>query len=238
MSIPVQNRWIPLLAVVLGVAVLVSLGRWQANKGDALEAVLKQRAERAGHGPIVVSGAPVDPAAVQDMPVRVRGTYDAAHQFFLDNRQEAGQAGVHVITPLKIEGSETYILINRGWVGWSLGRSVLPVVPTPSGTVEVVGRGEVPSTKRFWLMPDREDLNPKLWSRIDLTRAARDFGWVFQPIVIQQTGGDAPDRLVRHWLPPDDRVAQHRGYAFQWYGMAIALVVFYAVALWRKRASS
>lgn len=42
----------------------------------------------------------------------VRGVYEPEAQFFVDNRQEDGKPGVHVVTPLKIEGSETRILVN------------------------------------------------------------------------------------------------------------------------------
>lgn len=235
MSKPLKGRWLVFVAVLLATVVFLRLGLWQANKAEALAAVLQQRADRAKHGPIELGGDLVVAADVQDMPVHVRGVYDAAHQFFLDNRQEAGLPGVHVITPLRIEGSQTYVLVNRGWVGWTSGRSVLPVVPTPPGVIEIVGRADVPSNKRFWLMPDRDQLTPKLWSRIDLGRATREFGYRIQPIVLQQTGGDAPDQLIRHWPPPDDRVAMHRGYAFQWFGIALALALFYAWTLWRRR---
>jgi len=167
-------------------------------------------------------------------PLRVEGTYDAAHQIFLDNRQENGQPGVHVITPLKISGSETRVLINRGWIGWSQGRTVLPVVPTPAGVVKITGLASVPSTKKFFLMPDRPEAQTKLWSRLDLPRIESMLGNTLQPVVLQQTGGDAPDTLVRHWAPPEDRVGMHRGYAFQWFGMAVALLLFYLVASFRK----
>jgi surfeit locus 1 family protein len=152
----------------------------------------------------------------------------------LDNRQENGQPGVHVITPLRIEGSEMRILVNRGWVGWSQGRSVLPVVATPSGRVKIIGLAAVPSSKKFFLMPDHPEAQIKLWSRIDLPRFEKMVGHPLQPVVLQQTGGDSSDTLVRHWAPPEDRVGMHRGYAFQWFGMAVALLLFYAFASFRK----
>jgi surfeit locus 1 family protein len=176
----------------------------------------------------------LDPHAAQDMPLAVFGTFEAQHQIFLDNRQENGQPGVHVITPLRIEGTDTRILVNRGWVGWSQGRSVLPVVATPAGRVQIIGLATVPSTKKFFLMPDHPDAQAKLWSRVDMPRFEKMIGYPLQPVVLQQTGGDAPDTLVRHWAPPDDRVGMHRGYAFQWFGMAAALLLFYLFASFRK----
>ncbi len=233
-----QFRLIPTVAMLLCLAVFVYLGLWQAGKGDRLAAELAQRALRSQWGPAAVTGQLLDAQAAQDATFTVVGTYDAQHQIFLDNRQENDQPGVHVITPLQIEGSQTRILINRGWVGWTQGRSVLPVVSTPEGRVQITGVASVPSGKKFFLMPDHPEAQPRLWSRMDLDRFAKLIGQPLQPVVLLQTGGDAPDTLVRHWALPEDRVGMHRGYAFQWFGMALALLLFYGYAMMRKGDSA
>jgi surfeit locus 1 family protein len=230
---PFQFRLIPALAVAMCVALFVYLGLWQATKGDRLAQVLAQRAERSQLGSLRVGAQMLDAQAVQDAPLRVVGTFDVAHQIFLDNRQEAGQPGVHVITPLKIEGSDSYILVNRGWAGWPLGRAVLPQVSTPEGRVEIEGIASVPSTRKFFLMPEHADEKPNLWSRVDLPRYQTLIGHPLQPVVLQQTSADGSDKLVRHWPAPDDRVGMHRGYAFQWYGMAVVVLVLALLAGFR-----
>jgi surfeit locus 1 family protein len=232
-----QFRLIPAIAMLLGVMLFGYLGAWQGGKGERLAQELERRAQRNQWGPAVMNDQLVEPQAAQDAPFTVVGTYEAQHQIFLDNRQENDQPGVHVITPLKIEGSETRVLVNRGWVGWTLGRTVLPVVATPSGRVQIAGLATMPTTKKFFLMSDHPESSTKLWDRLDMTRFQNLLGHPLQPVVLQQTGGDAPDTLVRHWLPPDDRVGKHRGYAFQWYGMAVALVLFYLFASLRKGAT-
>src|ERR1035437_5894577 len=164
------SRVIPVVGAVLCTALFVYLGAWQAGKGDRLAQALAQRAARSQMGPVQVTAQLLVASDVQDAPLRVAGTYDPAHQIFLDNRQLDGQPGVHVVTPLKIEGSDSYILVNRGWVGWQLGRSVLPVVVTPVGRVVISGIAAVPSTKKFFLMPDHPEERPQLWERLDLPR--------------------------------------------------------------------
>ncbi len=233
-----QFRLIPALAVLLGLALFTYLGVWQANKGDLLATELAQRALRSQLGATVVTGQLMNAQAVQDAPLTVTGTFDAQHQIFLDNRQENGQPGVHVITPLKIEGSQMRILINRGWIGWGSGRTVLPVVATPVGRVQITGLASVPSSKKFFLMPDHPEVQAQLWSRLDLERFQKLLDSPLQPVVLQQTESDAPDTLVRNWAPPDDRVSKHRGYAFQWFGMAAALLLFYVLASFHKSERS
>ena len=235
MTLPAfQFRWVPFLAMLAGMALFVTLGLWQAGKGNRLEAELTQRAARQLLGATPVGAALLDAASLQDAPIMVSGVYEPEHQVFLDNRQENDQPGVHVLTPLRIEGSQTRILVNRGWVGWPHGRSVLPSVDTPSGPVRVRGVAAVPSIKKFFLMPERVESDGRLLSRIDLARLATQWGQTLQPVVLLQDAADADDGLIRHWPPPENRVATHRGYAFQWFGMALALLVFYLVAGFRR----
>ena len=52
--------------------------------------------------------------------VKVAGTYDFSHEVILRNRNLEGRAGGHVITPLKLASSDTYLLVDRGFI--PLGR--------------------------------------------------------------------------------------------------------------------
>lgn len=211
-------------------AVLVYLGQWQAGKADRREAEIAQHTARAGLAPLAIGGQRVDASALQDRPVVVRGSFESAGQFYVDNRQEAGQPGVHVVTPLRIAGSEARILVNRGWVPWTQGRRVLPVVEVPAGEVLVHGVATVPVNKSFFLMPERAENLPRLWQRLDVERFAGESAFPVQPVVILQDPDASPGAPVRHWPAPEDRVAKHRSYALQWYAMAVALAAFYGYA--------
>jgi surfeit locus 1 family protein len=225
-----EPHLIPTLATLCGVALFVNLGLWQAGKAERRAAEVEQHGARARLGPFAIGGQPVDPVQLQDAPVTVRGLYETRLQFFVDNRQEDGQPGVHVVTPLKIAGSETRILINRGWVGWGQSRSALPPISTPDTLVEVTGVAAVPVNKPFFLMPNSPEQLPRLWSRLDVERFAKEAPFAVQPVVVLQTGAGHGDSLVRKWPPPEDRVARHQSYAYQWFGMAFALLIFYGFA--------
>ncbi len=234
-SVHFTFRWIPALATLVGLAVLVYLGLWQAGKGDRLEADLAQREARAHLGPLQVGAALVDVQAVQDAPIRVSGQYEPEGQFFWDNRQLDGQPGLNVLTPLRIAGSQTRILVNRGWVAWPHGRGELPKVSVPAGDVSVNGIAFVPWTKKFFLMPETPVAQGALRLRVDLQAIAAQSGHPLQPVVLLQDPDNAKDDLVRRWDPPENRVSTHRGYAFQWFGMALALAIFYLLASVHRR---
>lgn len=42
---------------------------------------------------------------------------------------QAGRAGYHVIAPLRMEGSDAVVLVNRGWIELGSDRNVLPEPP-------------------------------------------------------------------------------------------------------------
>lgn len=233
-----KPRLIPALATVLMVLLFVHLGNWQAGKGALRAAEIAQFKERAQRGPYRVEGGLLEPGQIQDAPVSVRGHYLPAEQFYIDNRLESGKPGVQLVMPLQISGSQTRVLVNRGWMPWAQRQSPLPTVATPGGEVEVSGIASVPSGKKFFLMPAHADERPQLWSRLDLERFAALHPQPTQAFVILQNPNDAADGLVRHWPEPEDRVAMHRSYSLQWYGMALALVIFFCVASLRKRVTT
>ncbi|KAF0304586.1 Surfeit locus protein 1 [Amphibalanus amphitrite] len=71
-------------------------------------------------------------AALEYRPVRVRGSYDHSREMYIGPRSlivsggdeelgrsgllSAGRSGVQVVTPFRVAGSDTEILVNRGWV--------------------------------------------------------------------------------------------------------------------------
>lgn len=236
---PAVRRWgvrvVPLCATLVTVALFVSLGQWQAEKARVRQAEREQFALRTQRAVQELGAARVDPSQWQDMPVRVSGYFELQSQFFVDNRQEQGVAGLHVVTPLRLEGSDTRVLVNRGWVPWPNGaRQQLPVVPAPQGLVRVQGIAATPVNKDFWLMADHPESLPRLWPRLDLVRFTAEQRYPVQSVVVLQTGADEGPALVRRWPAPEDRVARHRSYALQWFGMAIVVVVFYLFSLWRS----
>ncbi len=237
-SLRFQPTLIPSLGTAFLLALFVYLGLWQQHKGERLQADLAQRQVRGLQEATLMGRTPVDAAAVLDSRVKVRGEYDAGDQFYLDNRQHKGQPGVHVITPLRIENSQTRVLVNRGWTGWGASRRVLPVVAVPHGPVEVSGVAVMPSQKDFFLMPKHADAFPNLWSRLDMKRYTNQSGFVTQAVIIQlesQTPSDgAGATLLREWPAPPDKVQMHKGYAVQWFGMALALLVFYGIVSSRR----
>ena len=57
--------------------------------------------------------------------IAVAGSWDAAHQFLLDNRSHGGLPGYEVLTPLQLADGRV-LLVDRGWVAFTGSRARLP----------------------------------------------------------------------------------------------------------------
>lgn len=208
-----------------GVALTLALGQWQVGraqyKGD-----LQSRYDLLGRQPVVNLGSGVaDRDSVLLRRVEVRGTYAPKYTVFVDNRIYKHQPGFHVATPLRIAGSDRYVLVNRGWVPGPRDRS-LPQVATPEGEQRVEGIAVAWSERYLELSTKVAEGN--VWQNLVYERYRQATGLELQPFVLQQAG-DAEDGLVRQWSRPDLGRNTHLAYAFQWYALSLAIFVYYLV---------
>jgi len=130
---------------IIGLAFLAALfaylGVWQLRRADENRALAEQFA--AGGDTATLKGPPdLLTDANRFHRLEVRGAFVAAPQFLLDNMLHDGVAGYHVLTVLRVEGSNRRLLVNRGWVGGGGGRSTLPEVGVAGEQRMVAGRIE------------------------------------------------------------------------------------------------
>lgn len=153
-----------------------------------------------------------------------RGQWLAERTVFLDNRQMNGRVGFFVVTPLRLEGSDVAVLVQRGWVPRNFeDRSRVPVVETPTGPVTVAGRIVPPPGKLYEL--GAAEVGP-IRQNLDLAQFRSETGLPLVAVSIQQTDA-AADGLARDWPPGNTGVDKHYGYAFQWFGLCALIAVLY-----------
>ena len=230
---PFQFRWIPLIATGLLMAVFLRLGWWQWSKAVDVEHQVQQRDARSVVNPFLLGAQVLVAKDVEGASVVARGHFDAQGQFFLDNQQHQGRPGVHVITPLTLEGTQTQVLVNRGWIGWGASRGVLPDVPVPLARVEVRGRAVSPSGKAPLFVSESLGDSGALRTRIRLDEIQAAAKQPVQPFVVLMDASDA-DGLVRDWPEVSNKSPMHKGYAVQWFLMAVLLLFFFLRSSYRK----
>lgn len=215
-----------LAAAAAACAAFVALGNWQSRRAEEKLAAQARLDALAAAAPARLPASLVQAAEYVGRRVIVHGEYVPRHSVLIDNRVHKGVVGYHVVTPLKIEGGDAYVLVNRGWVAARPRRDELPSITAPGGVQTIEGLAVVPSGRVYELAPDVAQ--GPVRQHLVIERIAAETGLRLQPLVIQQTS-DASDALVRAWERPDTGVNTHRAYAVQWYALALLTVVVYVV---------
>lgn len=226
-SPPLRSRfWITTVAAVLCAGLTASLGVWQLSRAAEKQTLEDRIGERAGLAPL--SGAELPTGGGMDAALHrrvwLRGQWLAAASVFLDNRPMGGRSGFILVTPLRLNDSGRVILVQRGWVPRDfMDRSKVPVVPTPAGDVEVVGRLAPPPSQLFEL---GEAQGGPIRQNLDLDAVARDTGLSLVPASVLQTGV-SPEGLLRDWPRFEAALHKHHGYAAQWFAMSAVIIGMY-----------
>jgi surfeit locus 1 family protein len=227
--------WLPTLAALVFIVLTVALGNWQRHRAADKEDLAAQLAAAAGAPAVDLAAIDIDPTTLRFRTVQAHGEYDAARQLLIDNKFHAGRVGYHVVAPLKLAGSERFVLVDRGWIAQGARRAELPAVPPPAGMQTVVGRVNLPP--RHYLELGDGRARGSLWENLDLKRIAAATGLPLLPIIIEQTDPVVPpDGLLRDWPEPDLGADQNRSYMLQWYSFALLAGVFWLALNWRARA--
>jgi len=231
-----RPRFVPTLATLLLLPILINLGLWQSHKADKKQALQALYDAREKSPFIQIGSLQLDPETLQYSKVVARGHYDAAHQILLDNQIYQGKAGYQVITPLQIEGSAMRVLVYRGWVPVGEDRRVLPLLDTPQVLVEVKGMAHVPSNKYFELGHAADSMSQwqKVWQNLDMQKYQSAVKFPVQPVAILMETSVPASGYVQDWPRPDLKIGVNRGYALQWYAMSVALVLIYLVTNLKK----
>lgn len=215
-----------------------NLGMWQLSRADEKNAIVQSH-QKAAAMPALQSLSG-DASEVLYRQVQLRGQFDFAHQFLLDNRTVAGQPGFEVITPFFISSGQ-YVLVNRGWLGHNGDRQVrltddlaTPKLATSgtaaSGQTTLTGLVVTPS-RGFVLgdstaQADNRDW-PMILQYIDYETIAAKLDKIpLLDAVIVASEGQAGNYLY-NWKPVASGAQKHLGYAFQWFAMLVGLVVLY-----------
>ena len=223
------------LVTICLIPLFIKLGMWQHNKADQKMALQAQYDASSSHQAEAIPNDLSNPEELRYKQIEVTGEYVKQYQILLDNQVEGETAGYHVITPLKIAGKDALVLIDRGWIVASDNHTDLPEIEVPTGLQKILGQIWVPS-KKFYTLSPQQTTNGRwqtLWQNMDMPAYAKAVPMQVLPLVIRM----APENqggFVRNWIRPDDRIATHLGYAYQWFGFAFTAFAIYVFVGFRR----
>lgn len=223
-----RQRWVILLAAVIGVGVTARLGVWQLDRAAqkvSRQAVLDARATLPELTAADLAREPGEIDAQLQRRIRLQGRWVARATLFLDNRPMDGRVGFHVVTPLQLADG-TAVLVERGWAPrHSQRRELLPPVQTPEAAPVTVVARIIPNPSRLFDFGGLE--SGPIRQNLDIAAAARESGLSLRPVALLQTEGPTDDGLLRHWSAPAVGLDKHHGYAAQWFALSALMAGLY-----------
>ncbi|GIV65078.1 MAG: SURF1-like protein [Bellilinea sp.] len=229
-------RWIfTTLLVMMAVAVMIRLGFWQLDRLE-WRRDLNQRILGQLNSPPLNLNNDIPVTKLFDMEYRmiqVSGVYDYEHEFLWRNQVWENQPGYHLFTPLRIEGSDWVIYVNRGWIPLGAADAKSRLQYRRDGMVTLSGMLRQPMPKPAIggvadPPPDSNQPVPDAWNWIDLERWRTETGLNLLPVWVQE----APHGVaLQPPFPslPEIEISEgpHFGYALQWFSFAAILALGY-----------
>jgi len=211
---------------------LVWLGLWQLQRAEEKVAIGSQWEQRR-----LLPPQPLGELDSQDveglkyLPVALEGQFAADHYFLLDNRIYQGKFGYEVLGIVQLAGSGQMVLVNRGWIAGDSSRRSLPWVPEVVGPVALTGHVYVAPGAPYMLADlALEPGWPKRIQAIEMAKLASAVEAVTIAPLFPYTVRIDPDHraaLTVDWQVVNVSPAKHKGYAVQWFAMAVALGILF-----------
>jgi surfeit locus 1 family protein len=250
MSRPEARSWGFAIVAIVATAVFVRLGAWQLERLAERRARNVEQSALAALPPLDLPGITPPPPTDSLLWRRVRltGTWDFENEIVIRGRAALGSPGVHLVTPLRLEGGPA-VLVLRGWLPAADGlradfKSALPAPGEAEGTHAAVVTGRVLPGEPSSAIPPRftrfETGVHLVLGSLDLEAAARDLeepildAWVL-PDPSGEEGGSSVPRLVQA-APPSN--GPHLMYAIQWFSFAAITLAGASLFLISRRRDS
>ena len=227
---------------------MIRLGFWQLDRLAQRRATNAELVQQLALPPLPLAGdrLPVELAAGGDLtalknrPASARGTYDFSHQVVLKLQNWEGAPGVHLITPLRVEGSSRAVLVDRGWVPYAEAAPESQHQFDEPGPVTVTGLIQLSQTLPAAQAAPAQPGSPQAeWYRLDIAAIQAQMPYPLLPVTIQQSPPSGGNVKLPYRVEPvyDLSDGPHLGYAVQWYIFALIFGGGYIYYVYKNAAA-
>lgn len=233
-----------LLFSLLVFSLLIKLGFWQLERAEQkdlrLQKMLIYQQQAALNLSDVVTlmsqkeGRELGHEELNDLPIHLSGQFNNKQQFLLDNQVYKGSLGYRVIQVFYDEESHKSVLVNLGWVQGGVDRRFIPELEGIDGQVSFMGKVRVIESSIVLLEELLEDNTwPQRIQSIDIDKISDLLDQALLPFVVYVDNED-PLGYIKEWVPIVMSPEKHRGYAFQWFSLALAWLILMLTAAYKS----
>ena len=220
--------WLVQLSSLATLVLFLSLGTWQLERGNVKQGIESQQASQSNN--TVEWITPAEPYEQwRYKQVQIKGQYLPEQQFLLDNQIRDRQVGYSVLTPFYSQNDKQWFLVDRGWIAQGKSREEKPKLVLDADVRTISGSVYVPYDDSFTLgeIAEGEDFGwPRRIQFVDYHALSERLGISLLPFTLRLDAA-LEDGYRRDWAANQMRSQKHYGYAFQWYAMALAIVVLW-----------
>ncbi|HEV2641622.1 MAG TPA: SURF1 family protein [Candidatus Elarobacter sp.] len=206
-------------------ATCISLGFWQLRRLAERRAVNATVVHRLAEPPVTVTTLPRDSAALHYRRVIVDGVYDYAHEVRIIARTRNGSPGVNIVTPVRMAGNDTALLVNRGWV-YSPDASTVDLARwRESDSARGIGYARPLERRPLPGSPALAD-RPGAYRWLDTVALRASIPYQVYPFSVVLEGDTAPRGPIPPRVPPPPLdEGPHMSYAIQWFSFAAIAII-------------
>ena len=218
-----KSNWKATLTFFCLLLLVLSLGVWQIDRGYKKKELENTFLERQSQPVKEIKYNTLENSDLYRNVV-LEGKY-LDQIFLLDNKIHNGKPGLKVFSPFQ-SINESLVLVSRGWIEFE-DRSNLPMIKTERNALKIQGilRSE---SKDFILENDnmKKNTNPILVQTINLDELSNYLGKPLSPYILELSEL-SKSAFVKTWQPINLSSFRHFGYAVQWFGLGLVLIVGY-----------
>ena len=225
-------RWAALITFFASFTLTLSLGVWQINRGYEKKELENTYSLQQSY-PIEEITYNLDSEINLYRNVSIKGRF-LKDLFYLDNKIHNGKPGVVVLSPIELDDGSA-LIISRGRIEMT-DRKNFKRIKTPAESLSLVGTLR-PSSKGLTLSSNTTfELESSLFliQSLDLDEIKSIIGRDLKDFVLELSDL-SPASFTSIWKPINLSSYRHFGYAFQWFGLSVVILVGVCVYLFRGK---
>ena len=212
----------------------ICLGFWQLERADEKVELLKRHEARINQAPLSSAELLKLSEAVDGLPVKLSGNYQAQPALLRDHVVLGGRVGFEVLQVFTDSATNQAFLVDRGFVPMAATRLIRPLIPpTDRGELNLQGHVYVSTAvdAQFGAGELVDELG--IVQSTDPLILDRVLNMTLYPHLIRLVAED-PFALPRYWIVTTVSPDKHMGYAVQWFLMAFAVLIAFGYFTFRS----